>query len=327
MFRKIAAAVAGAVVGLVLVAAWQLGFLTPEPEAVNLASSVAAETGEEAAGDEASDDSDEGSSDRGNADDASDADASDDDASDDADEQGQLTSTEDPDPDPESEASADDADADETTSSNEPSPATCTFVRPEPADEDAGEAVVDGDSLDGSWVVVASESTFAGYRIDEILSGQDFTAVGRTAGVSGSVLVEGSGSTATITGAEIAVDMVGLSSDSRVRDNQMKSQALQTSRFPTGCFTLSEPIELDPLPAEGDSFLTDDVVGSLHLHGVDRSVSIELQATSIEGLVFVIGSTEITLADFDIEKPTAPSVADVSDTAIMEFSLVLARQP
>lgn len=276
----------GVVVALIGLVAWQLGFLTPEPEEVSLADAVAGETGDNP--DERGDGS--GGGDNG-------------------DESETTTTTATP--------------TTTTTAAEVNSVAPCTFVRPEPPVEGAATAVADLAGLAGTWTVVESESTFAGYRIDEILSGQDFTAVGRTSGVSGSVIID---EDATITGADIAVDLVGLTSDSRIRDEQLKRQALQTSRFTTACFTLTEPIAVDALPADGAA-LTVETAGELHIHGVNQPVSITVESTTAEGLLFVVGSTEIALADFAIEKPTAPSVADVSDTAVMEFSLVLARQP
>ncbi len=267
-----------AVFGLiVLVIAWQLGLLTPEPDEVNLADAVATQT-----------------------------ETDDDQNSDNTGDTGDTTDTE----------------SDSTTSTvaatSNVSQAPCAYEPPEPVGDEPSDGINDIAQLDGRWLVRQAESTFAGYRIDEILSGADFTAVGRSSGVGGSVTIAGG----SIDEAQIAVDLVGLTSDSRIRDEQLKRQALETTKFPTACFSLSEPIVIDALPADGDA-LSVDASGSLHIHGVDQPVTIALEATVSEGLLFVVGSTDVALADFDIEKPSAPSVADVSDTAVMEFSLVL----
>jgi polyisoprenoid-binding protein YceI len=240
--RKRALWIVGGIAVVLLLAAWQLGLLSSDPEEANLADAMAAEQD----------------------DDADDADAG----------------------------------ADTTTS---------TTI--------AGDAA----NLDGTWAVKPSDGTFAGYRIDEILSGVDFTAVGRTSEVSGHLVASGS----TIETVEVSVDLLGLTSDSRFRDSQLKSQALETEQFPFATFVLSEPIAIGAVPLDGTE-TTFDAVGQLTVHGVTNDVTVPLEATTADGLLFVVGGIEVALADYDIETPSAPRVAGVSDVAIMEFSLVFA---
>ena len=47
----------------------------------------------------------------------------------------------------------------------------------------------------------------------------------------------------------------------------------------------------------------------------------------MDGLVVVVGSTEIALADYEIEPPTGFRVLSIDDVGIMEFQLVLERAP
>lgn len=182
-----------------------------------------------------------------------------------------------------------------------------------------------GADMVGLWEVGSSEGTFAGYRIDEILSGIDFEAVGRTGSVSGALEIEAADEDQfTVTSAEVAVDMTTLTSDSSIRDNQMKSQALETSDFPVACFELTEPIALAGIAVDPEQF-TIAATGDFTIHGVTRREQIELEATTSGGLLFVVGSTEVALVDYEISTPQAAAVAGVSDTAILEFSLVLGR--
>ncbi|WP_369824516.1 hypothetical protein [Cellulosimicrobium sp. CUA-896] len=52
-------------------------------------------------------------------------------------------------------------------------------------------STLDADALEGTWDVGAG--SFAGYRLDEILNGEDVTVTGRTEDVTGSVtLADGS---------------------------------------------------------------------------------------------------------------------------------------
>lgn len=286
MRRRILAGVAAVIALVLLIGAWQLGLLTPEPDEVNLADAVAGEI------------------------ESSDADAEPVDES--AEPEDTTTTT------------AETATTQTTAAPTAAGGAAAPCAYDAPAGAEPGSPITELAALDGTWTVKQSDSTFAGYRIDEILSGADFTAVGRTSGVSGTILIEGGADGATLSAADIAVDLVGLTSDSRIRDDQLKRQALETGKFPTGCFSLTTPIPIDQLPADGATFSA-EAEGTLHVHGVDQPVMISIESTTADGLLFVIGSIDLALADFNIEKPSAPSVADVSDTAVMEFSLVLSR--
>jgi polyisoprenoid-binding protein YceI len=97
--------------------------------------------------------------------------------------------------------------------------------------------------IDGTWTIdrtVGSfddfTSTFAGYRVQEELASIGAkTAVGRTPDVEGTFTIEGN----EIPKAEFTVDMTTLKSDEDRRDNAIRNQAIETSRFPTATFTLT----------------------------------------------------------------------------------------
>ncbi len=195
----------------------------------------------------------------------------------------------------------------------------------EESDDDAGsdneqpepESITD---LTGTWLVEPGEATFVGYRIDEVLSGVDFTAVGRSPAVEG--IVEASGT--TITSVDITADLTQLASDNGARDGQLKTQALESNTFPDGIFSLTEPIELGSIPPAGET-VTVIAIGELTIHGVTNPVEIELEGAAQDDRLVVVGSTSILLADYDIDAPEAPIVASVDEEAIIEFSLLLGR--
>jgi len=171
-------------------------------------------------------------------------------------------------------------------------------------------------SLDGEWTLDQAAS-FAGYRIDEELAGIGAaTAVGRTSRIDASLEFNGT----TVTAVEVTVDMTALQSDRSQRDNAIRSRGLETQAFPTAGFTLTEPIDLGAVPGPGGTF-TATAVGDLTLHGVTRSVSLDLEASLVEDTVVVVGSTEIVLTDYDIEAPTGFSVLGIADTGMLELQL------
>src|SRR6185369_3825462 len=111
-----------------------------------------------------------------------------------------------------------------------------------------------------------------------------------------------------------------LQSDDQRRDGQLRNQAIETSQFPTATFTLSQPIDLGSVPADGASF---DVTatGDLKLHGVTKSISIPLHAVLSGDVVTVTGSVEIQFADFSIQRPSSFFVLSIEDHGILELQL------
>lgn len=189
-------------------------------------------------------------------------------------------------------------------------------------DEDAATDVEPSAGIDGEWTVQANaDATFIGYRINEVLNTiGDFEVVGRTSDVSGTLAIDGT----TITAVSVVAQMDTLTTDNGGRDRAMRSQALQTETFPEATFTLTTPIELDAVPAEGEAIQA-TATGDLTIHGVTQSVDFPLEAQLVGDSIVVIGQLPMLLADYDITAPSAPIVASVEDNALLELSIVLSK--
>ena len=180
----------------------------------------------------------------------------------------------------------------------------------------------DLDEIDGTWTVTPNaDATFIGYRINEVLNTiGDFEVVGRTSDVTGTLTADGT----TITAVDVTADMTTLTTDNSARDSSMRSQALETADFPTATFVLAEPIDLGSIPAEGET-VSVSAVGDLTIHGVTKRVEFPLDAQVQSGSIVAAGQLQMELADYDINAPSAPIVASVEDTAVLELSLVFDR--
>jgi polyisoprenoid-binding protein YceI len=170
----------------------------------------------------------------------------------------------------------------------------------------------DADDFSGSWV---------GYRVqEELVSVGGTTAVGRTPRVTGSLTIDGT----TITQASFEADLTTLESDQSMRDGQLGRQGIETDRFPTATFVLTEPIELGTLPAVGED-IEFTAVGDLTIHGVTRNVSIPLHAALHEGIIAAAGSLTFTWQDFGMERPSAQRVVSLADDVTMEAQLFFSQ--
>jgi len=195
----------------------------------------------------------------------------------------------------------------------------------EPAAEPAatGEPAVAGP--DGTWVVDDTigtfddhTSTWVGYRIDEVLAKGigSTTAVGRTPLVVGTVEITGG----AVVAAEVVADLRGLRSDRVYRDGKV-FEAVGVDRHPQATFVLSGPVPL----AEGATEAAATVAGTLTVNGVPVDVEATLEATLVDGVLAVVGSLPVVLADHGIEAPSAPIVVSVEDHGLVEFQLFLTR--
>lgn len=172
--------------------------------------------------------------------------------------------------------------------------------------------------LDGSWVVDPAVS-FVGYRIgEELASLGSVTAVGRTSTIDAALVFAGT----EVSELSVTVDMTTLESDRSQRDGAMRTRGLETSSFPEASYVLTAPIDLGSIPAEGETF-TATATGDLTIHGVTRTVEIELEGSLVGGTVVIVGSVEIVLAEYAIEKPTGFSVLDIADAGLLEIQLAL----
>jgi polyisoprenoid-binding protein YceI len=175
--------------------------------------------------------------------------------------------------------------------------------------------------LSGTWVPDTTQQTFLGYRVNEQLATIGVnTAVGRTKVITGQVVIDGN----TVKSATITADLTKLASDNNQRDGQLRSQAIQTQKFPTATFELSTPITLPDGVASGDQFTT-ALVGKLTLHGVTKDVLIPAQAQLKSGLLVVVGSINILFSDYSISKPNGASVLSIDDHGTMELQLFLKK--
>jgi polyisoprenoid-binding protein YceI len=172
-------------------------------------------------------------------------------------------------------------------------------------------------SIDGSWA--ASDQSLLGYRVKEVLFGQSTEAVGRTNAITGSLSIAGS----AVEKGDFTVDMTTVKSDSGNRDNQFQGRIMDTSKFPTSTFALTQPIELGSVPAEGQA-VSASATGDLTLHGATKSVTFDVQAQLKDGNIEVNGTIPIVFADYGIPNPTF-GPASTEDNGVLEFLLVFTK--
>jgi len=172
-------------------------------------------------------------------------------------------------------------------------------------------------TVDGTWNVGAGSR--AGYRVSEVLNGQNNEATGRTTAVTGQLVISGT----TVSTATFSVDMTKVASGESQRDNQFRNRIMNTSQFPTSTFALTSPIELTSVPANLVE-ISAKAAGKLTLHGTTKEITIDLKARRNGANLEINGTVPITFSDYGISNPSG-GPASVGDSGEMEFLIILTR--
>ncbi len=177
-----------------------------------------------------------------------------------------------------------------------------------------GTGTTSAGSVPGRWDV--SSGSVVGYRVNEVLFGQNNVAVGRTSKISGDITIAGG----SVTGGHFTVQMATVKSDQSERDVQFNGRIMETDRYPAGTLTLTRPIALGSLPADG-AIKTYAAAGNLTLHGRTRPVTFRLSAERTAAGIAVSGSIPVKFADYSIENPSFGSMVTTQNHGLLEFLL------
>jgi polyisoprenoid-binding protein YceI len=174
-------------------------------------------------------------------------------------------------------------------------------------------------SADGTWQVRRDGSSYVGYRVREQLAflSSPNDAVGRSTAVTGTMQLAGG----QVSAVRIEADLTKLTSDESRRDNAIRQRGLESERFPTATFELTQPIRLDRPPVDGQQ-VTGEGRGRLTVHGVTRDVTLRLQARRDGQAIQVAGQLPVRMTDYGIQPPKFGPVVSIQDDVTVEFRLV-----
>lgn len=173
--------------------------------------------------------------------------------------------------------------------------------------------------LAGTWTMASGSR--AGYRVNEVLVGQNNVAVGRTNSVAGHLTIR----RATVTAGSFTVKMDTIRSDRSRRDAQFDGRIMDVATYPTGTFTLTRSIGLAPVPATG-KVQSYRATGNLTLRGHTRQVTFGLKAERTATQIRISGSIPITFADWGIPNPSFAGFVTTENHGVLEFLLVLHKR-
>jgi polyisoprenoid-binding protein YceI len=188
-----------------------------------------------------------------------------------------------------------------------------------PVQEAVDQSAVSTESFEaaGEWFI--ADGSVVGYRVKEILFGQDVTAVGRTGSVTGSITIDDE----SVVSGGFVVDMTTITSDSSRRDGQVNGRILQTTTYPQATFTLSAPIALSASALAGEPTRV-EATGTLTLLDTTREVTVSLDVQLVDGSVNIVGTIVIVFDEWNIPDPSTSGIS-VEPQGELEFALVLRK--
>jgi polyisoprenoid-binding protein YceI len=173
-----------------------------------------------------------------------------------------------------------------------------------------------------SWTVTSASK--ATVRVREQLASLNFPsdAVLVATGAKGSFQVNDDGSFAP--GSQISFDVSSLTSDQSQRDGFVKMTVLNTRQFPTATFVPTKVTGL-ALPLAANGHLTFTLTGKLTIHGTEKEVTFNVDATRSGGDLTATATLAPTVkfGDFGMPQPAAPGrVLSVVDEIKLTVDLV-----
>ena len=176
------------------------------------------------------------------------------------------------------------------------------------------------------FVIDAAQSEVR-FTLTELLMGNPTTVVGIGNGIEGSVTVNFDDYSQSMV-SPIVIDASLLATDNNMRNGQIRRAVLQTNN-PEFQYITFTPTAVDGLPASatvGQPFDI-NVTGDLTIRTITQPMTFEVTVTPVSESE-IQGSARATLlrADFDLQIPSVPSVADVSEEVLLEFDFVALAQ-
>lgn len=160
-----------------------------------------------------------------------------------------------------------------------------------------------GSAADATTYRIDQQDSLVTYEVTELLAGQDSNvAIGMTQAITGAIELDAQNPDRSMVG-QIQVNISTLRSDNWLRDDRLRSEFLESDRFPLAVFT---PTQLQGLPGSytpGEA-LSFNMVGDLELRETAVPVTFEVTASLVDGWLLGTATTMFEMTDFGFDPPT-----------------------
>jgi polyisoprenoid-binding protein YceI len=182
----------------------------------------------------------------------------------------------------------------------------------------AGAVKGGSEQVNGTWSV--GQGSVVGYRVGEVLIGQNSTAVGRTEKVWGSLTIDNG----SVTKGTFTANMASVTSDQSERNAQFDGRIMNVATFPTAEFVITKPISLGGRLSTG-AVKSLPTAGRLTMHGVTKPITFNVSMELNSDGAYVLAEIPIVFANWDISNPSVGGFVTTKNSGTLEVLLHLVR--
>ncbi|MEC7837272.1 MAG: YHYH protein [Chloroflexota bacterium] len=161
----------------------------------------------------------------------------------------------------------------------------------------------------------------ANYRVTEQLARlpSPIEAIGYTESITGGLYINSDG--IPNANSVISIDLSSLKSDESKRDNYLRNNSLETNKFPEAIFQIKEikGFDIDSLLNLQKNEFQMQLIGDLTVHGVTKTKTWNINATSELGKLKGKGTLSFPFSDFNMDIPKLFFIVSVEDNITLEL--------
>ena len=223
------------------------------------------------------------------------------------------------------ESSVDDAETTDAEDTQVFIPAVTDSDSEEMATDEPEAASMDNMVKDAVVYTIDSEKSVASYSAVEEFFGDSGlvvgrntnqglnTAVGETRAISGEFAIDFVKGSPKLIGGEFSADLLQLTSVQPHRDKTLKRYWLESNKFPTANFEITEVPTLPPVYTEGTPAVF-PLTGILTVREIEKEVTFDVVATLEGDELEALATADLMFEDFGIAPPNMANVLQVEDS-------------
>jgi polyisoprenoid-binding protein YceI len=174
---------------------------------------------------------------------------------------------------------------------------------------------------------IVPTSSKATYHVNETLVGQGFnTAIGSADGLTGDIYIDRTKPSASSIGT-ITIDISKLASDQSRRDNTIRRQFLESSKYPTATFVPKRLEGLPDAPYTDGQQLTFKIVGDLTVRTVTKEVTFDATGKVVGDTFTGTAHTTFNMTDFGFNPPDIAGIVKAENGVILDLTIEAKQQP
>jgi polyisoprenoid-binding protein YceI len=183
-------------------------------------------------------------------------------------------------------------------------------------------------TLAGATFVVVPAQSSAEYAVEEEFLGAPVpfvTTVGSTSAIAGEVTLAIADGAVRIGDNRFTVDLRTLKSDEARRDNRLRTEWLESDRYPQAEFVATEIVAMPADAALGEE-VSFQVSGTLTIRAIAQPVTWDVTAAIDDGTLSGVATTLIYMRDFGFAPPDIAGMLRVTDGVVVTVTFVAERK-